>query len=122
MNNPEKKVKEDKFDFDKWSELSKQDPEAFEALRKQSISEFIEGCAESRQERLRCLQWKIDTIRGRHDTPLSACVAISDMMWDSLERLHRVYYEYEGITNQKNGPHVYAPLPKAKVLNFQVQS
>ena len=122
MSKPQVKKNESGFDFDKWVELSKQDPEAFETLRKQSIDEFIESCGESRKHRLRCLQWKIDTVRARHETPLSACVAISDMMWDSLEKLHKVYYDYEGITTQRNdGSQVYAPLPEAKVIPFHAK-
>ena len=123
MSKPQVKKSESGFDFDKWVELCKQDPEAFEAQRKQSINEFIDSCDKTRQQRLRSLQWKIDTIRDRHDTALSACVAISDMMWDSLEKLHKVYYDYEGITDiHSTGKHVYAPLPKAQVLNFRVPS
>jgi len=119
MSKPQVKKSESGFDFDKWVALSKQDPVAFEALRKQSIEKFINSCEESRQQRLRCLQWKIDTIRSRHETALSACVAISDMMWDSLEKLHKVYYDYEGITSQRqDGSQVYAPLPEAKVIPF----
>jgi len=118
MGNSE--IKESKFDFDEWVKLSKKDPEAFEAMRMAQINEFIEGCDEDRQHRLRCLQWKIDTIRDKSDSPLAACVAISDMMWDSLERLHRVYYEYEGITAQDASKRVYAPLPKAEVVSLHV--
>lgn len=109
---------QNKFEFDEWVKLSQKDPEAFEAMREAQIKEFIEGCDQERQHRLRCLQWKIDTVREKSDSPLAACVAISDLMWDSLERLHRVYYEYEGITAQDAGKRVYAPLPKAEVFNL----
>lgn len=119
MSKPHLKKPASSFDFDKWVELNKKDPSAFESMRQQSINKFIDSCDTSRQHRLRCLQWKIDTIRQRHDTALSACVAISDMMWDSLEKLHKVYYDYEGITNiRADGKHVFAPLPKAKILDF----
>ncbi|MFV2058847.1 MAG: DUF3135 domain-containing protein [Thiohalomonadales bacterium] len=107
-----------KFDFDSWVKLLEKDPVAFESQRLAHINDFIDGCDQERQHRLRCLQWKIDTVRDKCDSPLSACVAISDMMWDSLERLHRVYYEYEGITAQDANKRVFAPLPKATVINI----
>ena len=110
-----------KFKFDEWCELSKKDPHAFEELRKQTINEFIDGVAVERQHRLRCLQWKIDRVRDTNPSPLSACVAISDMMWDSLERLHKIYYDYDNITSLKGGKRVLAPLPEAKVLPFSSQ-
>jgi hypothetical protein len=36
-----------------------------------------------RRERLRGLQWRIDQAR-RNRSPLSACIYISNMMWDHL--------------------------------------
>ena len=111
--------KKHKFKFDEWCELSRKDPKAFEELRQQTINDFIEGVAVERQHRLRCLQWKIDRVREKNSTPLAACVAISDMMWDSLERLHKIYYDYENITSVKNGKRILTPLPTASVLPFQ---
>ena len=116
MGNTQKKQK---FKFEEWSELSQKDPQAFEELRKKTINEFIDGVAVERQHRLRCLQWKIDRVREKNSTPLAACVAISDMMWDSLERLHKIYYDYENITSVKEGKRVLTPLPSASVLPFQ---
>jgi len=111
----------EKFDFDKWSELSKTDPAAFEALRQKTVEEFIGSVAENKQQRLRCLQWKVDKVREHQKTPLAACVAISDMMWDSLERLNQLYYDYESITRFKKGKRVVAPLPSATILNFEAR-
>lgn len=110
-----------KFRFDEWLELSQKDPQAFEVLREKTISEFIDGVADERQHRLRCLQWKIDRVRETNPTPLAACVAISDMMWDSLEKLHKIYYEYDSITSLKDGNAILTPLPNATVLPFQTR-
>ena len=111
--------KKHKIKFDEWRELSQKDPKAFEDLRDKTINEFIDGIAVERQHRLRCLQWKIDKVRETNATPLAACVAISDMMWDSLERLHKIYYEYEDITSLKEGKRMLTPLPKAAVIPFR---
>jgi hypothetical protein len=110
-----------KFDFDMWSDLSQKDPEAFEALRQKTVNEFIGSVDETKQTRLRCLQWKVDKVRERQKTPLAACVAISDMMWDSLERLNQLYYDYENITSVQDGKRVLSPLPSASIIPFQAQ-
>ncbi|WP_455210902.1 DUF3135 domain-containing protein [Kaarinaea lacus] len=110
-----------KFDFDMWSELSKKDPEAFEAMRQKMVQDFIGSVPENKQHRLRCLQWKVDKVREKQKTPLAACVAISDMMWDSLERLNQLYYDYENVTKLKDGKRVLTPLPSATILDFQAR-
>lgn len=114
-------VHKQKFDFDKWSELSKKDPEAFEAMRQKAVQDFIGSVPENKQHRLRCLQWKVDKVREKQKTPLAACVAISDMMWDSLERLNQLYYDYENVTKVKDGKRVLTPLPSASILQFQTR-
>jgi hypothetical protein len=73
-----------KIDFDEWASLAQSDPEKFETRRREIIEAAISRNPPERQHRLRCLQWKIDQIRDRSPTPLSACVKISNMMWNSL--------------------------------------
>ena len=108
----------EKFNFDMWSELSQSNPEAFEELRQKTLDEFIEGVDENRQHRLRCLQWKIDRVREKMPTPLAACVAISDMMWDSLDRLNQLYHDCEAVTSDKQGKRIFTPLPRAEIIKF----
>jgi len=100
-------------DFDSWSDLAQSDPEAFEARRSQLIEQLIQGMPAHKQRRMRCLQWKIDQVRARASSPLSACIKLSEMMWDSLlgpgglrEVLERVGYGN------------FEPPPKARVLDF----
>lgn len=107
-----------KFDFDMWRELSQNDPDAFEKLREKTVNQYIGSIDSDRQDRLRCLQWKVDRVREQQKTPIAACVAISDMMWDSLERLNKIYYDYDGVTSLKAGRRVLTPLPEAVVLPF----
>lgn len=73
-----------KFDFDEWSQLASSDPEAFEQKRQEAINKIIQNAPEARQKRLRCLQWRIDQTRRLSSTPLSACIKISKLMWDSV--------------------------------------
>jgi hypothetical protein len=72
------------FDFDEWKSLACNDPDAFERRRQAVIDEFLSSVPESRQRRLRGLQFRIDMERRRARTPLGACIKISTMMWDSL--------------------------------------
>ncbi len=72
------------FDFDEWKTLASNDPEAFERRRQAVIDDFLSSVPESRQRRLRGLQFRIDMERRRARTPLGACIKISSMMWDSL--------------------------------------
>ena len=118
MQNLDKQKIESNFNFDEWLDLSKSDPETFETRRLESIEEFINSVPEDKQHRLRCLQWKIDRVREKMPTPLAACVAISDMMWDSLDRLNQLYHDCESITSSKNGKRVLTPLPKAEIIDL----
>ncbi|HEY5602268.1 MAG TPA: DUF3135 domain-containing protein, partial [Gammaproteobacteria bacterium] len=68
--------------------------------------------------RLRCLQWKIDRVREKMPTPLAACVAISDMMWDSLDRLNQLYHDCQTVTYKKHGKQTMQPLPQAQIIQF----
>lgn len=107
------------FDFEQWFELSKNDPESFELQRIQSIEEFIESVPEERRQRLRCLQWRIDQVRDRTSTPLEACVAISDMMWDSFDALNNAYNHGDRVFKYVDGKPCFSPMLKpAKVLEF----
>ena len=102
-----------RVDFDRWAELARTDPEAFEARRSRLIEETIGRMPEHKQQRMRCLQWKIDQVRARAANPMAACIRISEMMWDSLvgpgglkEALDRL------------GDGHFEPLPTARVLDF----
>lgn len=77
------------IDFEYWSELALTDPQKFEQLRLDKISELIEKASSKRmQHRLRGLQWRIDQIREQHkDSAMAACFAISELMWETFEHL-----------------------------------
>ena len=120
MQNLTQFEQESSFNFDEWLALSKSDPQSFESRRLESIEEFIKSVPEDKQHRLRCLQWKIDRVREKMPTPLAACVAISDMMWDSLDKLNQLYHDCEvtSIATTSNTKRKTTPLPNAKILHF----
>ena len=102
------------IDFDQFSKLAKSDPEAFEVKRAEVIEQMIQRMPAHKQQRMRCLQWKIDQVRKQAGNPMAACIKLSEMMWDSLvgpgglrEVLERV------------GERNFEPPAKASVLEFQ---
>ncbi|MCH9675513.1 MAG: DUF3135 domain-containing protein [Gammaproteobacteria bacterium] len=72
------------FDFDGWLNLARRDPDALEKRRRREIKRLISQAPVELRPRLEGLQWQIDIIRDRADTPLGACVEISEMMWDQI--------------------------------------
>lgn len=72
------------LDFDHLRMLADEDPEAFEQLRLDAIEAAIGRASPRQQPQLRRLQWRIEQIRRRAPTPLSACISLSGLMWDSL--------------------------------------
>ncbi len=71
-------------DFDEWAALAREDPQAFEKMRLAAIDEYIASVPDTHRQRLRRLQWRIDQERRLARNPMSACLRISRMMWDSL--------------------------------------
>lgn len=105
------------IDFDDWSRLAAQDPEGFEKRRSEVLEDFIRRAPEERRLRLRRLQWRVDRARERAPTPLSACVKISQMMWDSLAGDDGLLDALEAL---RGNPGRSAPVRrKANVLEFR---
>ncbi|MFO7602938.1 MAG: DUF3135 domain-containing protein [Gammaproteobacteria bacterium] len=109
----------EKLDFDHWLELAKADPDSFETMRRQIIDAAIGRFAESRQLHLRRVQWRIDQVRKRSRTPMAACIAISNMMWDSFHHLNTTYRHLYEQTAPRRPVKATAPLPSATVLAFR---
>ena len=103
-----------KIDFERWSMLASSDPQKFEELRKDIISDLINRASSKRQKRLLGLQWQIDTIREQHkDSSIAACLAISELMWDTFQHLAKV------LQSQAESS-LTAPIPKmqANIITF----
>ena len=108
------KTQKSLVDFDQFSELAKSDPDAFEAKRAEVIEQVIERMPAHKQHRMRCLQWKIDQVRAQAGNPLSACITLSEMMWDSLAGPGGLRETLERLGNGN-----FEPTPKARVLDFE---
>jgi hypothetical protein len=72
------------FNFTEWSRLAAEDPVAFETHRRNAIDRMIRNFPESKQQRMRKLQWRIDQERDLSKTPMAACIRLSQMMWDAV--------------------------------------
>jgi hypothetical protein len=72
------------FDYDYWSQLWKDDPEAFEIERKRFIERCIASVPEEKRQRLYGLQWRVDMERQRSKTPYAALLRLQKMMWESV--------------------------------------
>lgn len=108
----------DNFDFEAWASLAKDDPERFEAERASTIEAMITSCPQDVQQHLRRMQWRVDRTRELKKTPMSACIAISEMMWDSLHNLNRSYLGLSLSMNPEAKCDL-SPLGKATVLPFR---
>lgn len=95
-------------DFDEWMMLAKNDPEKFEEERRKRIELFFNNVPEERLQRLKGLQWQIDQTRKLAGSPMASCIAISNMMWDSVNRLQEHQYELVNLATGK------APRPEKK--------
>ncbi|UCC55807.1 MAG: DUF3135 domain-containing protein [Gammaproteobacteria bacterium] len=71
-------------DFDEWAKLAATDLPAFETQRKRVIEAAIRQAPTCKQQRLRCLQWKLEQIRNTARTPMVACLRMNRMLWDAL--------------------------------------
>lgn len=74
-------------DFDTLMQMAKDDPEALEQLRQDSINELLDNAPTKMRHRLEGLQFQIDAKRKLAKTPMQACITISRMMHESFEEL-----------------------------------
>lgn len=91
MNNnksPERqKTTASRLDFDDLMSLALNDPDAFEEERRRHIESFLDSVPQEKRKRLLGLQWQVDQVRKLAKTPMASCIAISNMMKESLNKL-----------------------------------
>lgn len=96
---------------EKLSALAKKDPEGLETLRLKMIDEVINNAPMDIQKRLRGIQFQIDCRRRLHSSPMGACIEISRMMYESLNKLNR-------LMNNDNDNQIEPSKAPATVLAF----
>jgi hypothetical protein len=110
------------FDFDRWAELAKADPQAFEVWRDAIIEEAIQNAPADCHQRMRGLQCRIDLERRRARTPLKACMRLSSLMWHSVMGENGLLDALNGMGRSLQGAPVASTDPArapAKVLVFR---
>lgn len=110
MNNKQQATDQEQYqpDFDELLNLAKGDPELFEAKRLEYIEFFFNKVPTEKQRRLRGLQWQIDQARYLARNPLSSCMNLMNMMWDSLSQLNDKQQNLVQLTNAASqGPKTY---------------
>ena len=108
--------KASEFEFDLWSQLARQEPEKFEAMRQQMIDELIAQAPLHLKQRMTGLQWQVDQIRKQANNPMAACLQISQKMWANVlgdNGLLKVLQEPKEILKTLENA------PTAKVLTFE---
>lgn len=75
-------------EFDVLLEMARTDPDGLEALRYELVEHVIQQAPSEQQPRLRGVQFRVDLARQASSNPLSACMRISQLMHESLGRLH----------------------------------
>ncbi len=104
------KMNPDLPDVDTLITMAREDPEKLELLRRSMMAALIDSAPNEKiKNRLRGLQFKIDVERDRAKTPMAACIALSEMMHESLAELRRVLVDPE-VSGQR--------IEKAEVVEF----
>ncbi|QCF26968.1 DUF3135 domain-containing protein [Hydrocarboniclastica marina] len=75
--------------FDQLKKLASTDPAAFEQLRSDLLEDFIQSTPPAHHQRLRGLQFVVDSRRSLAKTPVKAMLEIQSMMHGSLEKLRQ---------------------------------
>ena len=106
------------FAFETWERLARHDPDQFEAKRLEAIERLISTAPESKQQRLRGLQWQVDQTRARAESPLAACVRVSALMWETVAGENGLL---ENLASLTRTPHAKPRTPQtaAEVLVFK---
>lgn len=106
------------FDFDKWAKLAKDDPDAYEDMRKQMIQDVIEKASPQVKQRMEGLQWQIDQIRSTSANPMSSCLKISQMMWEKVTAEDGLLVRMRQLNEPTQLPDLNTPKESATVINL----
>ncbi len=101
-----------------WAQLAQENPDAFEAMRIKLVDNFIKNSPESVQRRLKGMQWKIEHVRSKANSPAEALAAISEMMWESAQQLSEKQQDLLDLCTGKKS-RVISARNSAKILNFR---
>ena len=105
------------FDFNAWAKLARKNPQAFELERKLLIERAIMRAPADKQQRLRCLQWKLDQIRNLASSPMAACLQINRLLWEHIVSEHGLLHCLQRLQSGKHPGN--GDSATAEILPFQ---
>lgn len=76
------------------SKLARDDPPAYEALRREIIEDFIDNAPDKLKPRLQGLQFRVDCLRRLSRSALGSTIRIYDLMWKSFVTLNYHWQEF----------------------------
>ena len=106
------------------SQLARDDPQAYETLRRALVENFIDNAPDKYKKRLRGIQFRVDHQRQLSHTALGSTVRIYKLMWGSFLCLNRTWQELAGAGDRwgflESRP-IEESLPRtsAQILEFQ---
>ncbi|MGB1238305.1 MAG: DUF3135 domain-containing protein [Pseudomonadales bacterium] len=107
--------------FDNLLDLHRKDPEAFEAMRHQVLDDYIHSIPNPRRRRIEGLQFKIDARRKLADTPMEACIEMSNMMHETFWEMSCSLNGFSSISSEEELAALEAQQnkPSATILTFK---
>jgi len=76
------------FDFDKWAQLYKSDPKAFEQEREKLLNDVIDSSNHKQRRRLLGIKFKLNSQRSYSRSDTYFLITSSELMWDSFRELN----------------------------------
>ena len=103
------------------SKLARDDPEAYEALRRDLIGRFIEQAPDRIKPRLNGIQFRVDHVRNMSRSALGSAVKVYELMWKSFLSLN---YNWQDFSKTKdalfNGQDLQEPLRRRPIKTAQL--
>lgn len=104
------------------SQLARDDPQAYETLRREVIDSFIDNAPEGIQPRLRGIQFRVDCVRRLSQSALGSTLKISKLMWESFLSLDRGWQSLARLEKGQYDPArdaEFSPQGNARILEFR---
>jgi uncharacterized protein DUF3135 len=71
-----------KLSFDERVKMAFENPVAYESYRQKLIEDEIQRGSIRNQQKLKCMQFRIDMVRRRSNTPMASCLKVFTLMMD----------------------------------------
>jgi len=105
--------------------LARDDPEAYEAFRREMIQTFIDNAPPRLKSRLAGIQFRVEGLRRLSPSGLGATVRIYELMWESFLTLNHDWQDFVRMKDELSSGQIaveatqYRPLKEARILEFR---